>query len=119
MTYEEITKKTNDIVVNGKYQEGDIFHEMYHSWIYILKVSMDKVTTFESRSKLSDFVINTYTKKDLSSRFRYSTRSGCWLDYHKNDINHMNDILDKYKKSVIISGDVEKIRDMNLNLILA
>jgi hypothetical protein len=29
----------------------------------------------------------------------------------------MNDILDKYK-AVITSGDVEKIRDMNLNLIL-
>jgi hypothetical protein len=30
----------------------------------------------------------------------------------------MNDIPDKYKKAVITSGDVEKIRDMNLNLIL-
>jgi hypothetical protein len=59
MTYEEVTDKTNDIVTNGKYQEGDIFHERYNSWIYILKVSKDKVTTFESRSKLSDFVINT------------------------------------------------------------
>jgi hypothetical protein len=118
MTYEEITDKTNDIVINGKYQEGDIFHERYNSWIYILKVSKDKVTTFESRSKLSDFVINTYTKKDLSSRFRYTTRPGCWLDYHKNDISHTNDILDKYKKAVITSGDVEKIRDMNLILIL-
>jgi hypothetical protein len=28
MTYEEVTDKTNDIVTNGKYQEGDIFHEI-------------------------------------------------------------------------------------------
>jgi hypothetical protein len=34
MTYEEVTDKTNDIVTNGKYQEGDIFHE--NSWIYII-----------------------------------------------------------------------------------
>jgi hypothetical protein len=30
----------------------------------------------------------------------------------------MNDIPDNIKKAVITSGDVEKIRDMNLNLIL-
>jgi hypothetical protein len=29
MTY-EVTDKTNDIVTNGKYQEGDIFHERYN-----------------------------------------------------------------------------------------
>jgi hypothetical protein len=46
MTYEEVTDKTNDIVTNGKYQEGIYFMKGI-ILIHIPKVSKDKVTTLK------------------------------------------------------------------------
>lgn len=120
MNYKEITDNTNDIVKNHKYQIGDIFQEMYHFWLYIVSVNDNNITTFESAGKdLSDFTLNVYTKEELSKRLKYTSIDGCWVDYHKNDIKHMNNILSKYKKIITQSGDIAKIRDMNINLTLS
>lgn len=116
---EEINYKTNDIVKNHKYQVGDIFQEMCHFWLYIVNINDDKVTTFESYGRdLSEFLLKIQTKEELSKRLKYTSIDGCWVDYHKNDIVHMNKLLDKYKEIIIQSGNISKIRDMNLNLIL-
>jgi hypothetical protein len=120
MNYKEITDNTNDIVKNHNYQVGDIFQEMYHFWLYIVSTNGKEVTTFESNGRdLSDFLLKIQTKEELSKRLKYTSIDGCWVDYHKNDIVHMNGLLDKYKEIIIQSGDIAKIRDMNLNLTLS
>lgn len=120
MNFEEIKDKTNDIVKNHKYQVGDTFHEMYHFWLYIVSTNDKEVTTFESYGRdLSEFLLKIQTKEELSKRLKYTSIDGCWVDYHKNDIVHMNKLLDKYKEVITQSGDVAKIRDMNLNLTLS
>lgn len=120
MTTKEINDKTNDIVNYYKYQVGDIFQEMYHFWLYIVTVNGNEVTTFESHGRnLSDFTLKIQTKEELSNRLKYSKIDGCWLDYHKNDVDAMNDLLSKYKKIINESGNIAKIRDMNINLTLS
>ena len=118
MTYQERLEKTNDIVKNLKYQIGDTFQESFHFWLYIINVNDDEVTTLESRSRLEDFVIKKQTKEELSNRLRYHTIDVCWVDYHNSDVNHVIDLVDKYKKAVIESKDIAKIRDMKLGLML-
>jgi hypothetical protein len=124
MTYEEITDKTTEIVNSGNYKVGDTFQEMYHFWLYIVNVDGDKVTTIEgtpsSRNSLLGFNLNVYTKEELSNKLRYnSSTDRCWIDYLNNDVTNTLNLFTKYKKQVNESGDVGKIRDMNINLTLS
>lgn len=39
MNYDEITEITAGIVRTGNYQPGDVFQEMYHYWMYVVKIN--------------------------------------------------------------------------------
>jgi len=87
-------------------------------------VDGDKVTTIEgtpsSRNSLLGFNLNVYTKEELSNKLRYnSSTDRCWIDYLNNDVTNTLNLFTKYKKQVNESGDVGKIRDMNINLTLS
>lgn len=125
MTYEEITDKTTEIVNSGNYKFGDTFQEMYHFWLYIVNVDGNNVTTLEgtptnSKKSLLGFSLNVYTKEELSNKLRYnSSTDRCWIDYLNNDVTNTLNLFLEYKKQVNESGDVGKIRDMNVNLLLS
>jgi len=121
MSYDEITKMTAEIVKSGNYQPGEIFQEMYNYWMYVIKVNEDKVVTIEGNPSkgLLNMSLNIYTKEELNKKLRYNNVSDrCWIDYHKNDSKITDKIFTDYIRLVNESGNVEKIRDLNINLIL-
>jgi len=124
MNYDEITEITAGIVRTGNYQPGDVFQEMYHYWMYVVKVNEDKVIMLEGNpgefpKGLINMNLNTYTKEELNKKLRYNNVSDkCWIDYQKNDKKLTDRMLVDYVRLVNESGNVEKIRDMNINLIL-
>jgi hypothetical protein len=124
MNYDEITEITAGIVRTGSYQPGDVFQEMYHYWMYVVKVNEDKVVMLEGNpgefpKGLINMNLNTYTKEELNRKLRYNNVSDkCWIDYQKNDKKLTDRMLVDYVKITNESGNVEKIRDMNINLIL-
>jgi hypothetical protein len=119
MNYDEITKITADIVRTGNYQPGDVFQEMYHYWMYVLGVNGDKVLMLEGTRDLINMKLNTYNKEELNKKLRYNNLSDkCWIDYQKNDKKLTDRILLDYFRLINESGNIEKIRDMNINLIL-
>jgi hypothetical protein len=124
MNYDEITEITAGIVRTGNYQPGDVFQEMYHYWMYVVRVNEDKVVMLEGNpgefpKGLINMNLNTYTKEELNKKLRYNNVSDrCWIDYQKNDKKLTDRMLVDYVKITNESGNVEKIRDMNINLIL-
>jgi hypothetical protein len=124
MNYDEITEITEGIVRTGSYQPGDVFQEMYHYWMYVVKVNEDKVVMLEGNpgefpKGLINMNLNTYTKEELNRKLRYNNVSDkCWIDYQKNDKKLTDRMLVDYVRITNESGNVEKIRDMNINLIL-
>lgn len=122
MNYDEITEITAGIVRTGNYQPGDVFQEMYHYWMYVVRVNEDKVVFLEGNQfpkGLINMNLNTYTKEELNKKLRYNNVSDrCWIDYQKNDKKLTDRMLVDYIRLVNESGNVEKIRDMNINLIL-
>ena len=124
MNYDEITEITAGIVRTGNYQPGDVFQEMYHYWMYVVRVNEDKVVILEGNpgefpKGLINMNLNTYTKEELNKKLRYNNVSDrCWIDYQKNDKKLTDKMLVDYVKITNKSGSVEKIRDMNINLIL-
>jgi hypothetical protein len=63
MNYDEITEITAGIVRTGSYQPGDVFQEMYHYWMYVVKVNEDKVVMLEGSPgefPFSSFIIQIY-----------------------------------------------------------
>jgi hypothetical protein len=124
MNYDEITEITAGIVRTGSYQPGDVFQEMYHYWMYVVKVNEDKVVMLEGNpgefpKGLLKMNLNVYTKEELNRKLRYNNVSDkCWIDYQKNDKKLTDRMLVDYVRLVNESGNVEKIRDMNINLIL-
>jgi len=124
MNYDEITEITAGIVRTGSYQPGDVFQEMYHYWMYVVKVNEDKVVMLEGNpgefpKGLINMNLNTYTKEELNRKLRYNNVSDkCWIDYQKNDKKLTDRMLVDYVRITNESGNVEKIRDMNINLIL-
>ena len=122
MNYDEITEITAGIVRTGSYQPGDVFQEMYHYWMYVVRVNEDKVVFLEGNQfpkGLINMNLNTYTKEELNKKLRYNNVSDrCWIDYQKNDKKLTDRMLVDYIRLVNESGNVEKIRDMNINLIL-
>jgi hypothetical protein len=124
MSYDEITEITAGIVRTGNYQPGDVFQEMYHYWMYVVRVNEDKVVMLEGNpgefpKGLINMNLNTYTKEELNKKLRYNNVSDrCWIDYQKNDKKLTDRMLVDYVRLVNESGNVEKIRDMNINLIL-
>jgi hypothetical protein len=124
MNYDEITEITAGIVRTGSYQPGDVFQEMYHYWMYVVKVNEDKVVMLEGNPAefpkgFINMNLNTYTKEELNKKLRYNNVSDrCWIDYQKNDKKLTDRMLVDYVKITNESGNVEKIRDMNINLIL-
>jgi hypothetical protein len=124
MNYDEITEITAGIVRTGSYQPGDVFQEMYHYWMYVVKVNEDKVVMLEGNpgefpKGLINMNLNTYTKEELNRKLRYNNVSDrCWIDYQKNDKKLTDRMLVDYVRLINESGNVEKIRDMNINLIL-
>lgn len=124
MNYDEITEITAGIVRTGSYQPGDVFQEMYHYWMYVVRVNEDKVVFLEGNpgefpKGLINMNLNTYTKEELNKKLRYNNVSDrCWIDYQKNDKKLTDRMLVDYVRLVNESGNVEKIRDMNINLIL-
>lgn len=125
MNYDEITEITAGIVRTGNYQPGDVFQEMYHYWMYVVKVNEDKVAFLEGSpgefpKGLINMNLNVYTKEELNKKFRYNNVSDkCWIDYSKNDKKLTDRMLVDYVRLVNESGNVEKIRDMNINLIIS
>jgi hypothetical protein len=124
MSYDEITEITTGIVRTGSYQPGDVFQEMYHYWMYVVRVNEDKVVMLEGNpgefpKGLINMNLNTYTKEELNKKLRYNNVSDrCWIDYQKNDKKLTDRMLVDYVRITNESGNVEKIRDMNINLIL-
>lgn len=124
MNYDEITEITAGIVRTGSYQPGDVFQEMYHYWMYVVRVNEDKVVFLEGNpgefpKGLINMNLNTYTKEELNKKLRYNNVSDkCWIDYQKNDKKLTDRMLVDYVRLTNESGNVEKIRDMNINLIL-
>ena len=124
MSYDEITEITTGIVRAGSYQPGDVFQEMYHYWMYVVRVNEDKVVMLEGNpgefpKGLINMNLNTYTKEELNKKLRYNNVSDrCWIDYQKNDKKLTDRMLVDYVRITNESGNVEKIRDMNINLIL-
>lgn len=124
MNYDEITEITAGIVRTGSYQPGDVFQEMYHYWMYVVKVNEDKVVMLEGSpgefpKGLINMNLNVYTKEELNKKLRYNNVSDkCWIDYQKNDKKLTDRMLVDYVRIINESGNVEKIRDMNINLIL-
>jgi len=125
MNYDEITEITAGIVRTGNYQPGDIFQEMYHYWMYVVKVNEDKVVMIEGNpgegytKGLLNMNLTVYTKEELNKKLRYNNVSDrCWIDYQKNDKKLTDKIFTDYVRLVNESGNVEKIRDMNINLVL-
>ena len=122
MNYDEITEITAGIVRTGNYQPGDVFQEMYHYWMYVVRVNEDKVVFLEGNQfpkGLINMNLNTYTKEELNKKLRYNNVSDrCWIDYQKNDKKLTDRMLVDYIRLVNESGNVEKIRDMNIILIL-
>ena len=71
MNYDEITEITAGIVRTGSYQPGDVFQEMYHYWMYVVKVNEDKVVMLEGNpgefpKGLLNMNLNVYTKEELN-----------------------------------------------------
>ena len=119
MNYDEITEITAGIVRTGSYQPGDVFQEMYHYWMYVVKINKDKVVMLEGNPGLLNMNLNVYTKEELNRKLRYNNVSDkCWIDYQKNDKKLTDRMLVDYVRLVNESVNVEKIRDMNINLIL-
>ena len=124
MNYDEITEITAGIVRTGNYQPGDVFQEMYHYWMYVVRVNDDKVVFLEGNPAefpkgLINMNLTIYTKEELNKKLRYNNVSDrCWIDYQKNDKKLTDRMLVDYVKITNESGNVEKIRDMNINLIL-
>ena len=124
MSYDEITEITAGIVRTGNYQPGDVFQEMHHYWMYVVRVNEDKVVMLEGNpgefpKGLINMNLNTYTKEELNRKLRYNNVSDrCWIDYQKNDKKLTDRMLVDYVRLINESGNVEKIRDMNINLIL-
>jgi hypothetical protein len=92
--------------------------------MYVVRVNEDKVVMLEGNpgefpKGLINMNLNTYTKEELNKKLRYNNVSDrCWIDYQKNDKKLTDRMLVDYVRITNESGNVEKIRDMNINLIL-
>ena len=124
MNYDEITKITTNIIRTGSYKEGDTFQEMYHFWMYVVKVKEDKIVTIEGlpgqgKQKFDKMDLSVYTKEELNRKLRYNNVSDkCWIDFHENNVENCKNLLEKFVEYINESGNIEKIRNTRINLLL-
>lgn len=118
MNYQQIQDLTNNKVLNCQFEIGDIFHEMYSFFVYIIGVGDTMVTTLEGHpSDPSSMKIKQSTKEELKSRLMYSTKDSCWVLWSEKNVIKVKEIFHYYKKEVL-DGKIDDKRDLMIDLVL-
>jgi hypothetical protein len=108
-------KETNNIVFNGLFKKGMIFHEMLTFWLGILDINEQGIITTLEGNRIRDMKIKKYTKEELTKFMMYSTRQGCWLDYRSTELEK---VQDWFKLKIDRETNKDNLRDFKIDFIL-
>lgn len=108
-----MSNKTNEIVFNGLFEKGMIFHEMLTFWLGILDITDDGIIITLEGNRIKDMKLKKYTSEELTKFMKYSTQDNCWLDYRNTDEERVSD----WFKQKVEKDTIENRRDLKIDLI--
>ena len=108
-----MSNKTNEIVFNGLFEKGMIFHEMLTFWLGILDITDDGIIITLEGNRIKDMKLKKYTSEELTKFMKYSSIKGCWLDYRNTDEERVRD----WFKQKVERDTIENRRDLKIDLI--
>lgn len=111
--YSKITDKTNEIVYNQLFKKGMIFQERFNFWLGILDITDDGVIITLEGNRIKDMKLKKYTKEELSTFMKYSTKENCWLDYQRTDEEVVRDWFVQKAEN----DSIENRRDLKIDLL--
>lgn len=109
-----MNNKTNEIVFNGLFEKGMIFHEMLTFWLGILDITDDGIIITLEGNRIIDMKLKKYTSEELTKFMKYSTMENCWLYYRNTDEERVSDWFNQKVKY----ESVENIRDLKIDLFI-
>lgn len=111
--YSKVTDKTNEIVFNGLFEIGMIFQERFNFWLGILDITDNGTIITLEGNRIKDMKLKKYTKEELSTFMKYSTKDSCWIDYQRTDEEVVRDWFVQKAEH----DSIENRRDLKIDLL--